>query len=310
MSKDFNSVLNLLSNRYNSYNSNSLYRLLNGYNKYNGIINALNGGPLGGINHLLNSHHTAFNNGLGGLNRILEEIKSSNDSFTNYVDALNNTIKRGNESFGDYVKELNKNLNIVREESPSYGNKKKEFLKTNVNSIYEESTSEERGEIDSFFRSTSQAIEATQSPDGILIFLETVKQTVKDISESNILGVSVKGWLLMLFQAIIIHYTTQFIATYLSSDSSNVPQITQYQTKITEVQHEINNSVFEMLPVVTANTAVHIRTKPNKKSKSLLLVQEGQDVKVMEEKFKWIYVSIKGEDGCFIEGWTYKEYYE
>lgn len=265
---------------------------------------------VGGLNQILNSHHTAFNKGMGGINQILEEIKRSNDSFTNYVDTLNNTIKRGNESFEDYVNKLNKSFTIVNEESPSYRNKKKEILNTNINSIYEESTSEEKGEIDAFVRSASQAIEVTHSQDGIIIFFDTVKQIVRNISESKILGLSTKGWLLLLIQGIIVHYTTQYIATSLSSNSSSIPQITQYQAKITEVQHEINNAVFEMQPVVTATTVVHLRGKPNKKSKILLKVQEGQDVKVIEEKFKWMYVSVKGEDGCFIEGWTYKEYYE
>lgn len=287
---------------WNINNSNSIYRLLSGVNKTSRMLRALNGDPFYRVNQMLYGHNQAYRNGLGGLNRVLEDIKRSNDNLTEYYYDLNKTLKDVFEyAFPDGSTNGSETGRFKVNE---------EILRESISSIYENSTSEERIEIDTLFNKTTEVLEIAQTVDGITFFLDTVKQAVKEISESKILGISVKGWFIMVIQSVLTHYTTQIIATAFSSGASSEPQMIHYQTKIIEVQQEINSAVLDMLPVVTATTTVHIRTKPNKKSKSLLIIQEGQDVKVIEEKFKWMYVSVKDKDDCLIEGWTYKEYFE
>lgn len=252
-----------------------------------GLTNALNTGALDGINQLANNFNLALRSGIGGLSRVLEDIKISN----------NNLI--------DYLDDLNKRLGIVNEGTFSYEGTP-DFLKGGISSFYESSTSEEKVEIDSFVKTTTQAIGATQSPDGIIIFLDKVKEIIIGLSNNEKLSVFIKGRLIALLDGMIM----LLVSMVLISKKPAEPQITQYETKIIEVQQEINDAVYEILPVVTATTAVQLRGKPNKKSRSLFIIQEGQEVKVIEEKFKWINVLVRGEDGCFIEGWTYKEYYE
>jgi hypothetical protein len=289
-------------NPWNVNNSTSIYRLLSGFNKTSRMLEALNGGPFNSVNKMLHGHNHALRSGLGGLYRVLEDIKRSNDNLTEYYNDLN-------KSLGNVLEEAFPYRTTNERETAGF-KVTEEIVRESINSIYENSTSEERIEINTLFNKTTEVLDIAYTIDGITIFLDAVKETIREISESKILGVSVKGWFIMIIQSILTHYTTQIIAAAFSSSASSEPQIIHYQTKIVEVQQEINNAVLEMLPVVTATTTVHIRTKPSKKSKSLLLVQEGQDVKVIEEKYKWIYISVKEEGDCLIEGWAYKEYFE
>ncbi len=108
---------------------------------------------------------------------------------------------------------------------------------------------------------------------------------------------------------LIIAVTTFVISTLISL---NNPQI---------INNITNNYYPQMIDksisakklksvILIASCQVNLRNSANSKSKILCIIPEGQEVLVIEEKRKWIYIQFHNDQIDYFRGWAYKEYFE